>query len=244
MLAQTRLLLGLPPAPGLVDGFVAGGAVFAYGFTHPDRRVKAGVWLAGALGAGCLALSLRANPAASWHAAMLVPLALWLAYYGLQRPGNAGLRGIPAAKPFVVALVWAWVTVVLPVPAEAWGRVGGILPGRAAFIFALALAYDLADLDYDRAHGLATLAGKRGVYRTFRLIFSALLLAVLCCAANFLLGVYGRNPALALCASLVLSGAWLRFLIKNTGLKTWQKVLIDALMPVQFFLVWMARYFQ
>lgn len=244
MLAQTRLLLGIPLAPGWLDGFVLGSAVFAYGFTHPDRRIKTGAWLAGLLGAGCFAGALlpwQEGPAIrSWHWASGIPVVLWLLYYGLRRPGNAGLRGVPMAKPIAVALAWGWVTVMLPAPVEAWGRAGGMLLGRSVFIFALALAYDLADLDYDRRHGLATLAGERGVHRTFRLIFSALVLAILCSGANVLLHVYDLSQALALCASLVISAVWLRFLIHNKALKDWQKVLVDALMPVQFLIVWLA----
>lgn len=249
MLAQTRLLLGLPLAPGWLDGFVLGSAVFAYNFTHSDRRVKAGAWLAGLFGGFCFVLPLLSMPGFkettdSWQAAVCVPAALWLAYYGLRRPGNAGLRSVPAAKPIVVALAWAWVTVMLPVPSEGWGLAfdkegaGGILLGRSAFIFALALAYDLVDLNYDRQHGLRTLAARIGIRKTFLLIFSALLLAALCSCLNFFLGVYGLNMAFALCASLVFSAWWLWVLIEKTHWTSWQKVLIDALMVGQFLMIW------
>ena len=244
MLAQTRLLLGISLVPGWLDGFVLGSAVFAYGFTHPDRRIKTGAWLAGCLGAVCFTaafFSYGEGPALRpWQWAAGVPAVLWLLYYGLRWPGNAGLRGVPVAKPFAVALAWGWVTVMLPVAPAQWPGMAGILLGRSAFIFALALAYDLADLDYDRRHGLATLAGKRGVHRTFRLILSALSLAILCCGANALLHVYDAGQGLALCASLVVSVVWLRFLIHNKALKDWQKVLVDALMPAQFIMIWLA----
>jgi hypothetical protein len=247
MLAQTRLLLGLPLAPGWLDGFVPGGAVFAYGFTHPDRRVKTAAWLAGVFGGICFVLPLLSTPndnettatlLSSWQIATCVPAVLWLLYYGLRWPGNAGLRSVPAAKPFVVALAWAWVTVMLPVPHERWGEAAGILAGRSAFIFALALAYDLVDLDYDRQHGLKTLAARIGVRKTFLLIFSALLLAALCCCLNFLLHIYAGNMVLALCASLAFSAWWLWIVIEKTHWRGWQKVLIDALMVLQLAAVW------
>ena len=239
MLAQTRLLLGLSLVPAWLDGFVLGSAVFAYSFTHSDRRVKAAAWLAGLFGGACFLMSLPASTGAtSWQWAVAVPAALWLLYYGLRWPGNSGLRGVPVAKPLVVALAWGWVTALLPALPEEWGRVGGILLGRSAFIFALALAYDVADLDYDRRHGLATLAGRIGMRKTFLLIFSALLLAALCCCANTFLHIYDRQMALALCASLALSARWLWFLFQKADWLGWQKMLIDALMAGQFLMVW------
>jgi 4-hydroxybenzoate polyprenyltransferase len=258
MLAQTRLLLGLSLAPSWLDGFVFGGAVFAYNFTHRDRLRKGAAWLVGVFGGACFLLPLLASsllpllpllassllplsassPTIPWQAAALVPAVLWLFYYGLQRPGNAGLRGVPMAKPVVVALAWAWVTVMLPVPMKQWGSVVGVFLGRSLFIFALALAYDLADLEYDRRHKLATLAGKLGFEKTFLLINGALTVATVSSLANYFLKIYGLNLAIGLLASLVFSAWQLRFLLKKTGWQSWQKVLIDGLMPLQFLLIW------
>ncbi len=233
MLAQTRLLLGLSVVPGWIDGFVFGSAAFAYNFTHPDRRLRAGAWILGASGAACLLLLVQAR----WPVAVFIPVILWLFYYGLQRPGTAGLRGVPAAKPVVVALAWAWVTVLLPLPPERWGEAVVVFIGRSAFIFALALAYDLVDLTYDRRFGLITLVGKLGFRKTFLLINSALALAAACCCANFFLKIYGLEMAIALFASLVLSAWWLRLLFQKTIWQGWEKALIDGLMVLQFILV-------
>lgn len=247
MLAQTRFLLGLPAAPGWFDGFVLGGAVFAYNFTHRDRLRKTTAWLAGMLGVACFFMPLLSSPdfsgTLSWQAAAAVPFILWLFYYGLRRPGNAGLRGIPAAKPITVALAWAWVTVMLPVPPERWGDAAIIFFGRAAFIFALALAYDLVDLAYDHWHGLPTLAGKLGFDKTFSLINSALAFAALCAFANFSLKIYDGRLATAMFVSLAFSAWWLRFLLEKTNWHDEQKMLIDALMPLQFLMIWAANEF-
>lgn len=238
MLAQTRLLLGMSLRLTLLDGFVFGSAVFAYGFTHPDRRVKTGAWLAGAVGGLCYLLALLKPAPPAWPMTVLIPLVLWLAYYGLRRPGNAGLRAVPVAKPFAVALAWGWVTVMLPLPPEAWPGATGVLTGRSAFIFALALAYDLADLDYDRRHGLKTWVGQLGARRTFGLAGVALALAILCSIANVAFGVYGIAMATGLSVSLLLSAWYLRHLTTGGGGQPyWRKWWIDALMPVQFLML-------
>ena len=95
------------------------------------------VWLL-AIGAGLCFLYV--DRPTQWS--VLGPALLWGAYYGLQPPGRAGLRTLPAAKPVVIALAWTWVTIWLPARQLLWP----MFAARATFIFALALAYDLADL--------------------------------------------------------------------------------------------------
>lgn len=238
MLAQTRLALHAPLLPGWLDFYVFGSTVFAYGFTHPDRRRSVVAWLAGIAGVFCFLIPIvRSEAVAAWQWTALIPLLLWLCYYGLQRPGKAGLRGVPAAKPLVVSLSWAVVTVLMPLPPERWAESLFVFSGRALFIFALALAYDLSDIAYDRRHGLATLAGNLGANKTFRLIDAAFLAASLCYAANGFLGIFSAGITAVLLCSLLFSAWWLRYVLRqNTG-SDQQKLLIDALMPGQFLLV-------
>ncbi len=238
MMAQTRLLAGLPLQPAWLDGFVLGSAVFAYSFTHPDQRVRITAQAAGVAGVVCFLLPWFLTGAlAPWQQATLFPAILWSMYYGLQKPGNRGFRGIPAAKPLVIALVWSWVTVVLPLPSAQWATGIFIFAGRAAFIFALALAYDLADLEYDRRHKLATLVGRMGTDKAFTLIDSALFLALLSCLANYFGKVYGLEQAIPLCISVIFSIWWLRHILREGVRQEWQKVLIDGLMPLQFLFI-------
>jgi len=238
MLAQTRLVLHLPLAPGWLDGYVFGSTIFAYGFTHPDRQRSAAAWLAGLGGGLCFVMPFFTSGAVvSWQWAALIPLTLWLCYYGLQRPGRAGLRGVPVAKPVVVSLTWAVVTVLLPTGPERWPEVSFIFAGRTVFIFALALAYDLSDVAYDKRHGLSTLAGRWGPRKTFRVTDAAFLVSSLCYGANAALRIFSPEDAFALVGSLVFSAWWLRFLLRRAEGGDWQKTLIDALMPLQFILV-------
>ncbi len=236
MLQQTRLLMddvGLPPA---LAGFVFGATVFGYNFTAPNRLRRWPAWGAG-LASGYCFFSLTPVQ----QIAAVLPALIWLLYYDMHSGRSAGLRMHPALKPVAIALAWTWVTVLLPLPLFQWTGAAVIFVGRAAFIFPLALAYDLCDRLYDRRHGLVTLVMQLGPSRALRLIDAALLLAALCCGLNAALGVYPTALALALLASLVLSRITIRLVTPKTAWGDWRKVLIDGLMVLQLLLVWMAK---
>lgn len=239
MLEQTRLLFGLPPVSAWLLVFVFCGAVFGYNFTYPERWRRGLAWGLGLAGAVCF-----------WHIPVfarwvtLVPVAVWALYYGFRRPGNAGLRARPVVKPLAIALAWAWVTVLLPLEARHWAAAAVLVAGRAAFVFALALAYDLADLEFDRRHGLPTLAGRLGERKTLQVADAALLFSACCIAANYFLKNYSLAATLALLASLTLTACGLRIALRKLRPPVAQKLLIDGLMVVQFALVWATIYCQ
>ncbi len=231
MLVQTGLLfdVGLP-SPWL-SGFVFAGAVFAYYFMHPDKKRR---YLARGLGAVALLCFLFMPATTRWVA--LAPLLLWLLYYGFKKPGRAGLRAFPLLKPLAISLAWASVTVLLPLEPARWLSAAVLLFGRSAFIFALALAYDLTDLEYDRRQGLRTLAIGLGVKGTFRLIDLALAASATCVVVNYAAGRFSWPAGAALLGSLVLSGFLLRTIVRQ-GSGVWKKFWIDALMVLQLGMV-------
>ncbi len=238
LVMQTRLLLGLPLQPGWLDGFVFGGTVFGYHWTHPDKRYRLLAWGFGLLGGICFLIPLLDNPQEiRVHSISLAPVLFWLAYYGFQWPGKAGLRNILVAKPITVALTWAWVTVLLPTPYTQWSGLLYLLLGRAAFIFSLALAYDLSDEAYDQRHGLKTLTGRLGFEKSFVLINGSFALAALCVWANVVYDVYDIHLAAGLFISLLVCAVVLRFLLQKPSWESLQKPLIDALMVLQLLLV-------
>ena len=240
LMAQTRWLLGISLYPDWSDGFVFGGTVFGYYCTHPNRRYRVIAWGVGIFGGLCFLMPLIDSRAmTAKHLIGLAPVLFWLAYYGFERPGNAGLRKFPVAKPLTIALTWAWVTVLLPTPVAQWSEVLFLLLGRTAFIFALALAYDLSDADYDRRHGLETLTEKLGFEKSFTAIYLSLGLAALCVCVNVYLNLYPLPEATGLLFSLLFSAWWLRFLLNKAALKQWQKACIDGLMVLQFLLVFL-----
>lgn len=240
MSMQTRLLLDLPLVINWLDIFVFCGTLFGYHCTHPNGWYRVVAWTAGLLGGVVFLGTFLQNPV--WwglHTWSLVPVFFWLAYYGFERPGRVGLRAHPIAKPFTVALTWAWVTVLLPaaeMPLTTLLWIGG---GRAAFIFALALAYDLSDLQYDQATGLQTWTGRLGVKRSFLLIYSGLGVSAGFVLLISALGIYNIWAAATLILALVISVFWLRDVLLSTRWVPWQKTLIDGLMMLQFVLIWL-----
>ncbi len=235
---QTLLLLDKPYSPGLLQGFVFGGAVFGYHCTQPLRWVRRLAWIAGFLGAGCF-LGWVMSGGNVFTA--LVPVLFWLAYYGFQRPGNQGLRSRLLAKPIIVALAWAWVTVLLPISFNDWHSAIWMLLERSMFVLALALAYDVSDELYDRRFRLTTLAHRLSGNSIFLLINFGLVLAGVFVCLGVISGVYQPGIAVPLLLSLLFSCWWVRFLLKKNAWQSWQKVLIDGLMLLQGALVLLLR---
>ena len=238
MLMQTRMILELPLSPGLLDGYVLGGSIFGYHCTHPDWRYRSIAWgagLAGAISFVCWAKSFTDVLIA------LIPMFFWLAYYGFRRPGNAGLRTRLLAKPLTVAFAWAWVTVFMPISIEAWYAALPMFLARGAFVFALALAYDVSDIGYDRRYGLRTLALTMEAKGIYWLIYLSLAISGLFVCLGWASGVYSLLSSLSLFISLFFSAWWIPLLLKNDAWKSCHKVFIDALMLIQCALVLLLR---
>lgn len=230
MLAQTRLLAaGQLHAGAALTGFVLCATWFAYNFVSPLRWRRWIGWASGGVSGGFFVLLAPEVQAVAMSAG-----ALWAMYYGLQRPGNAGLRSVPVLKPLVVSFAWAWMTVLLPVPMADWPSMVWMFAERMAFVFALALAYDLHDLAYDHRHGLPTLARRLDFRYTFWLMNAALSLSASCAVGSFLLKNYSLLVAVALLFSLLFSALWLWFLFRKPEWAAWRKVGVDALMVGQF----------
>lgn len=235
MLWQTHLLLNTPAPSCWLCGFVFSATVFAYNFSAPPRR-RWPAW-----GFGLLAVFCFLELTIVHQLTVFLPALIWLLYYDRYRPGHGtGLRDYPALKPIAIALAWAGVTVLLPVPLNEWTGTAPLFVGRAAFIFALALAYDLSDQPYDIRHGLDTLVLKIGPRQTFRLIDAALMLTALCAGTLVWLGVVERKAWIAVCISLLFSALAIRRILTWTGWPGWRKAGIDGLMVVQFILLWIS----
>ncbi|HND86778.1 MAG TPA: UbiA family prenyltransferase, partial [Saprospiraceae bacterium] len=175
--------------------------------------------------------------------------ALWGLYYGWPPPrlwrgsartparAYAGGRSWPLGKPLLVAGAWAWVTVMLPMDPADWWAARWMLLERASFVFALALAYNLHDVEHDARVGLHTLALRLRERRTFHLIYAALGVTAAAAAVSVFQGKYAAPVGAALGISLGGSAFALRAMFRETFPLCWRKAAIDALMLAQAALV-------
>lgn len=230
LILQTRVISHLPIAPGWLDAFVLGSTVFGYHFAHRHRAYQTAAWLLGGLSGLCFFWLDRVTQFSA-----LGPLLLWGAYYGLRWPGRAGLRRLPVAKPVVIALTWAWVTVWLPAQQFLWP----FFVARAAFIFALALGYDLVDLAYDQRRQFVTLVNQIGPRHTYLLIINALILAAGSIGLLFAQNQLPLTVAAPIWATYLLAALTLLRIVHSTWPVVWQKAGIDALMVLQALVVWL-----
>jgi hypothetical protein len=116
--------------------------------------------------------------------ALVLPAILSLGYV-LPFWKNKRLRDFHFLKIFLIAGVWAYVTVLLPL-MEAEKPIDLLLflhfSERALFIFAITLPFDIRDWEIEKASGVQTIPSRIGVPATVNLSLACLLLWVgLCC---------------------------------------------------------------
>ncbi len=156
------------------------------------RRALAGLAGAAAAGGGYLFL------VDGWwrYLPLLVPLAALALGYSWPvarwRGRPRALREIPLLKVFLIAGVWATVTVGLPVLAlhRPWAGALGLLGQRFLLVLALAIVFDIRDYGRDRRAGTRTFPGVLGVPGARRLALALL-------AASMALGLGRGAPPLA-----------------------------------------------
>jgi len=226
MLCATSVLVGGAWPSATPVGFVFCATAFAYGFAARGLRER----LAWAFGAASVFLFFQLEP--TQQAVFLFAAVMWVLYHGLPG-GRAGLRRAAVAKPLAIALVWAVSTVWLPLPIGKWLPASFLFVGRASFVFALALAYDLCDRHLDRLHGFVTLVQQIGPRRSLRLTDAALVLASGCAFANYGIGLFDGATLAAIWASLAATAWVIRFVPERTGWGIWRKMMVDGLMILQ-----------
>lgn len=192
--AATDALLGLPPRLDHVAGVVFCSTLVIYNLDrmvepHPGdseherwveqhRRLLWALTLLGAAGAAALSTQLKTAALLSLPIAGAVALGYCLPvirYRGRWRR----LKALPGAKLFLIAIVWTYATAGLPMlqagtPLDFDSVM--ILLARFTFIAAVALPFDLPDMQRDRHAGILTIPNGLGVGATRHI---ALLLIVL-----------------------------------------------------------------
>ncbi len=132
----------------------------------------------------------------------LFSLAYVLPVFGKSRR----LRDFDQIKIYLVAFVWAWVSVALPVVYSEVAIDTSIIMmflERALFVFAITLPFDIRDLQVDGHTNVRTIPGIIGAVKSIRIGIILLIIALVLVFGNYFVGFYSLSITLLLCASLL-----------------------------------------
>jgi 4-hydroxybenzoate polyprenyltransferase len=219
--------------------FVGFSAIFGYNFSYTRTIIRYSAWFAGLVSAFVF---FKLNVVTQIMA--LIPVLILGFYYGFKMPGTkTGVRRSTFAKPGAIAIAWAWMTVVLPATISYKEGIIWIFLERIAFISALALAYDLNDIENDQKNGLQTFPVKYGSEKTMLLANLLLLLTALLVVINWYSGFYDLKVVFAFCSSLLISYFILHTMTRKMLPFYWYKNCVDGLMLLQTLSIWVVSYF-
>jgi len=158
--------------------------------------------------------------------------------------GGKRIRDIHYLKIFLIALVWAWITVYLPAKSlHLHHQLSTYLLflERFFFIFAITLPFDVRDLLLDDAQAVKTLPGVIGI-RASRVLGAILLLiaSVLACL-SFYYAIYEIGQLMALLVSFGVAYYFLHFARPDKP-DYYFTAYLDGTMILQFLLVLLSSY--
>ncbi|MFK7809548.1 MAG: hypothetical protein AB8F74_17220 [Saprospiraceae bacterium] len=260
MLWQTRLLLGLDFGMDYLSSFVFLSTLFLYAahrivgisrlkdFFDVDRyKVIASfkwhiILYAVIAGIGSLYCFLKLNY--SLQLAMVLPGLFSLAYVIPFLGNQKRLRDINHVKIYLIAIVWAFVTVSLPAMQVGKATTLPILLmffERAIFIFLITLPFDIRDLKVDAFNGVKTIPAQLGLHKTLRLAYVSTFVFVLLVVINYYNHQYGSGQTLGLIASGIIT-AWFVSKSSENQHDYFYSGLMDGTMILQFLLVLLFGY--
>jgi len=153
------------------------------------------------------------------------------------------LRDFPFLKIFLVAAVWAFVTVFLPFLADdpnwfpsaaAWLTI----THRFLFIFAITMPFDIRDLAHDKEYGVVTFASRLGIPGLKTASRLMILAVAVCGIAGYLLKYYSPGHGLGLIISAASTG-WLISRGDENSDEWYYVGWLDGSMVDQLFWVWL-----
>ena len=180
---------------------------------------------------------------------LLVPLALLSFLYSFPFPGkqkrNFRLLKIPGMKTFLVAFVWTGATVLVPVffDDQSFDNLATILlfAERFTFIFAIAIPFDIRDMQTDALASLKTIPIAYGEKNAVKLSNSALLLSFSIATFH-----YVDAKLLFILPAYLFSIACTFLFINNKALKNvsfYHHGILDGSIILQGILIFLSYYF-
>ena len=171
---------------------------------------------------------------------LFVPIVLAAGYALPLLPHGKRLRDLPLLKNALIAGVWTWITVIIPLVEK--DLIHG-LPifllslGRFCFIFAISLPFDIRDMEMDRQSGVYTIPLTIGVQNTKIVGIVLNGITFLCAWGNYVLHYYTLGDCLGISASVLCSSLLIWY--AHSQMKDWYYAgLLDSMLIVQFLLVW------
>lgn len=152
----------------------------------------------------------------------LSPVALITLFYSVPVLGFNHrvfrLREIPYLKIFLIAFVWSYSTIILPVIKAhmkvSLDGVGWMMIERFLFIFAITLPFDLRDKDADIQEGLKTIPVLLKQDWVWKMAYLALFLSLIVSLAHYSISGKPWLSAALLCSACItfffLHNKWLR----------------------------------
>ncbi|HFC01219.1 MAG TPA: hypothetical protein ENJ53_10485 [Phaeodactylibacter sp.] len=170
---------------------------------------------------------------------LIIPGIISMGYVLPLLSGKKRLRDLNHIKIFLIAVVWAWVTVFLPAleigksfELATWLMIFE----KALFIFAITLPFDIRDLKVDAHNQVRTIPAVIGVFKTKLLASGILVFAFGLSVMLWLSGNYDKSVLLALLVSY-LSTSHFIYLSDKIKHDYFYTGLMDGTMILQFLLV-------
>jgi hypothetical protein len=178
--------------------------------------------------------------------ALVLPGIISLGYVIPILGGKRRLRDLNHLKIYLIAIVWAWITVILPV-LDA-GKLGIdnsttilLFLERMLFIFAITLPFDIRDLKVDGHTGVETIPSQIGISKTKKLASIVLFVVLVMAAINFFLDNTSMSTFIAMAMSCATTNQLIQKCdtVRNDYYFTG---LIDGTMIFQFILIFVATF--
>lgn len=200
---------------------------------------KSHIWIyAGLAGAACFYFFLQI----AWWAqvALVVPGILSIGYvlpiFGKKRR----LRDFNFIKIFLIAIVWSWVTVLIPAVYSGIVFSPNLLimaAERAIFIFAITLPFDIRDLTIDQHTGVKTIPAVIGKKNAKLLAVSSLAFLLILVQINISTGFYPSNFLLPYLFSVLITSVFVYY-SESEQHDYFYTAGVDGLMILQFILIY------
>ena len=173
----------------------------------------------------------------NWQSSYLLyyHLGTFFPFFGNKRR----LRDFDQIKIYLIAGVWAFVTVFLPFlnsGQELNLAIILMILERGLFIFAITLPFDIRDLNVDNHGDVKTIPAVIGIEKTKKLGYGILVLCLALALCNYYLGLYDLKILIGLSISY-LTSAWLISFSSTERHDYFYSALMDGTMIIQFLIV-------